>query len=127
MGPSELHKAEQIQVSGLTRPISTSWTCKHRAQLCQKILGGTGGWHAGHEPAMCPHSPGSQCYPGLHQKKHGQQVKGGDPAPLLCTGVTSPGVLHPDVESSIQERHRSVVAGLEEGHKNDPRDKTPPL
>ena len=39
---------------------------------------------AGHEPALCLHSPESQLHPGLHQKKHGQQGKGGDPAPLLC-------------------------------------------
>ena len=39
-----------------------------------------GGWEAGHEPAMCPHSPECQPYPGLHQKKRGQQSKGGDPA-----------------------------------------------
>ena len=29
---------------------------------------------AGHEPAMCPHSPESRPYPGLHQKQCGQQV-----------------------------------------------------
>ena len=28
-------------------------------------------------------SPESKLYPGQHQKKHGQQVKGGDPVPLL--------------------------------------------
>ena len=32
-----------------------------------------------------------------------QQVEGGDPAPLFCHGETSPGVLHLDVESSVQE------------------------
>jgi len=57
-----------------------------------KIPGGTGGWQAGHEPAICSHSPKSQPYPGLHQKKCGQQVKGDDPAPLVCTGEVSSGV-----------------------------------
>ena len=33
-----------------------------------------------------PRSPESQQYPGLHQKLCDQQGKGGDPAPLLCTG-----------------------------------------
>jgi len=65
---------------------------------------GTDGWEAGHEPAVCPRSTESQLYPGLHQKKRSWQVEGGDTAPLLCSGVTSPGVLHPDVESSVQER-----------------------
>ena len=29
--------------------------------------------------------------------------------------------LNPDVESSVQERHRPIGAHPEEGHKNDPR------
>ena len=43
---------------------------------------------AEHEPTMCPLSSESQLYPGLHQKKCGQQGKRGDPALLLCTGET---------------------------------------
>ena len=66
-----------------------------------KGLGGTGEWRAGHEPVMCPHSPEGQLYPGLHQKKRGQQVEGGDPAPLLCAVETLPGVLCPVVELSV--------------------------
>ena len=73
-------------------------------QPCQKRPGGTGGWEVGHEPAMCPCSPESQLHLGLHQNKCGQQVNGGDPAPLLCAGEASSGVLCPDVESSVQER-----------------------
>ena len=76
---------------------------------------------------MCPHSPEGQPYPGLHQRKCGLQGEGGDPAPLLCDGEASPGVLHPDVESSVQERHGAVGACPEEGHKSDPRDGTPLL
>ena len=56
-----------------------------------------------------------------------QQVEGDDPAPLLCTGEASPGVLPPDVESLVQERHEPVGTYPEEGHKNDPRDGTPLL
>ena len=92
----------------------------------QKDLGVLMDGKAGHEPAVCPHSPESQLYPGLHQRKSGEQVEGGDPAPLLCSGETSPGVLHPDVEFSVQERCGPVGACPEKGHKNDPRDGTPP-
>jgi len=73
---------------------------------------------------MHPHSPESQQYPELHQKRHGQQAEGGDPAPLLCAGETSAIVLYPDAESSVQERHRLVGVHSEEGHKNDPRNET---
>ena len=77
---------------------------------------------------MCPPSPENQPYPGLHQKKRGQQVKEGDPAPLLCTEEASPGVLHPDVESSVQKRHGPVGAHPEDGHKkSELRDRTPLL
>ena len=47
---------------------------------------------------------------------------GQDPVPLLYAGETPPGVLHPDVESSVQDRHKPVGAHPEEGHRNDPRD-----
>ena len=48
-----------------------------------------------------------------------------------CTSAlhceASPGALHPDVESSVQERHRPVGVHPEQGHRNDPRDGTPLL
>jgi len=53
--------------------------------LC--ALHNTSQYLKGHCTGDC--SPESQPYCGLHQKKHGQQVKRGDPALLLCTGETS--------------------------------------
>jgi len=88
-------------------------------QACWKGRRGTGGWQSGHEPAMCSHSPESHPYFGLRKQNSGQKGKGGDPAPLLCSGETSPGVLHSDVESSVQERCRPVGVHPEGSHKND--------
>jgi len=45
--------------------------------------------------------------------------------PLYSAGETSPGVLHADMEFSVQERPVSLLP--EKGHKNDARDGTPPL
>ena len=75
---------------------------------------------------MCLLSPESQPYPELHQKKQGQQGEEGDSASLLCSGETSPGVLYPDVESSVQERHGPAGACSEEGHKSNPSNGTAP-
>jgi len=94
---------------------------KDRAQPCWKGLGGTGWWPAGHESAMCPCSPENQLYPGLHQKKQGQQGKGGHPASLLCPGETSPGALCPNVEyrrdvdllEHVQRNATEMIQGME--------------
>jgi len=66
---------------------------------------------------MCAHSPEGQPYPGLHQEKRGQQGEGGDSAPLLHSGETPPGVLHPALEPPAQQRHGPVGAGPEEATK----------
>jgi len=80
-----------------------------------------------HDLAVCTHSPQSQPYPGLHQKKHGQQVDGGDSTALLCSGDTPSGVLPPALQPSAQERHGPFGVGPEEGHKNDQTAGTPLL
>jgi len=49
---------------------------------------------------------------------------GGDPAPLLCTGETSPGVLYPEVESTVQRRRGPVGTHPEKDSKNSPGDGT---
>jgi len=54
---------------------------------------------------------------GLHQKQRGQQVEGGDSAPLLRSGESPPGVLCPALEPSEQDRHEVVGAGPEEATK----------
>jgi len=42
----------------------------------------------------------------------------------LCAGEASPGILHPDMESSVQKRCEPVGACSEESQKNHPRDGT---
>lgn len=64
---------------------------------------------------------------GCIQRSVGQQLKGGDSAPLLCSGETPLGVLRPVLESSVQERYGPVGQGPEEGHENYQRDGTPLL
>ncbi|KAK4829585.1 hypothetical protein QYF61_005685 [Mycteria americana] len=75
------------------------------------------------ETAMCAHSPESQPYPGLHQKQRGQQVEGGDSAPLLRAGETPLqyclqlwGPQHRkdmDLLERVQRRATEMVRGLE--------------
>jgi len=87
-------------------------------------LAATGGLKDGHEPTTCTCSPEGQTSPGLHQKKHGQQVEGDDSVPLLHSGESPPGVLCPALKPSAQERHGLVRVGPEESHRKDQRDAT---
>jgi len=61
---------------------------------------------------MWAYSPEGQPHPELHQKQCGHEVEGGDSDPLLC-----PGVLHPALEPSAQERNGPVGTGPEETTK----------
>jgi len=67
---------------------------------------------------MYTHSPEGQPSPGLHPQQcgqqRGQQGEREDSAPLLCSGETPLGVLHPFLEPSAQDRHKRVGVGPEE-------------
>jgi len=76
---------------------------------------------------MCSCSPEGQLYPGLHQEKCDQQVRGVDSAPLLCSCETPPGVLRPVLGSPTQEGSHDVGVGPEEGHEDDQSAGAPPL
>jgi len=59
----------------------------------------------------------------MHQKQHGQQVKGGDSAPLLRSGEIPPGVLCPalgpqhrkdmDLLEWVRRRTTKMIRGME--------------
>ncbi|GAB0206688.1 mitochondrial enolase superfamily member 1 [Grus japonensis] len=63
----------------------------------------------------------------IKRSMESQQVEGSNSSPLLRSDETPPGVLHPALGSSVQERHRPVGASPEEDHKNDQRAGTPLL
>jgi len=68
---------------------------------------------------VCPGGQEGQWCPGVHLKECGQQVKGGDPAPLLCPGAALPGVLCPVLGSQGQKRQGSPGRSPAEGHRDD--------
>jgi len=53
----------------------------------------------------------------MYPKQCGQQVEGGDSAPLFCSGETPPGVLCPALEPSAQDRHGAAGVASEEATK----------
>ena len=54
-----------------------------------------------------------------HQKVCGQQVKGGDPPPLLCPGVATFRLLCQVLGYTVQKRQGSPRRSSAEGHKDD--------
>ena len=68
---------------------------------------------------MCPHSPESQPYPQLYQKKDVQLVKGGDPAPVrphleYCIQISSPQYRRDmDLLERIQRKATKMIQGME--------------
>jgi len=59
-----------------------------------------------------------QPWPGLHQKQCGQQGKGGDSAPLLCSGETPPASSSGALSTG---KAWTCCSGSRGGHKNDQR------
>lgn len=70
---------------------------------------------------MSAYSTEDQEYLGLHQGRSVQQEEGGDclPSPQLCLQDASSGVLHPDLGSQTQGRHRAAEVGPEKSQKDD--------
>ena len=56
---------------------------------------------------------------GLHQKKRGQQVEGGDSTPLLRSREIPPGILRSALGLPTEEGHGPAGASPEEGHEDD--------
>ena len=117
--PGEPHEVQQSQMQDIApeSQVNTSWGRKGIRIVLPKGFGSTSGWQTGHESTVCPWSLESLPYPGLYQKQCGQQVKESDPPPLLFPGEASPGALCPDMESSIQKRHRPAGVCPEKDQK----------
>ena len=121
VGLGKPHGVRQSQVQGLTPgscqllTISTSWVDKRIEHSPVKMNLGVlmnGKLDVSQQCALAAQK--KQPHPGLHQKKHGQKTKEND---LHCTGQISPGIMHPDMEFCVHERHGLFVVCPLEGHK----------
>lgn len=85
MGPHKPHESQVLGPapwSGQVQSIQAGELIG-REQLCGEVLGNGGGYKNEHEPAIGLHRSESKLYPILHQKKHGQQIKGSDCSTLI--------------------------------------------
>ena len=94
-----LCKSQEFQQGQVQGPACRSGQSQAQIQAGQRMdweqswgegLGGADWQEAEHDLAMCAHSPEGQLYPGLHQKRRGQQVEGDDSAPLWWEPTWSP-------------------------------------
>ena len=86
--------------------------------MCINSAAESSGQQVGHEPSVCPSGQEGQWYPRVHYKERGQQVKGGDPPPLLCPGEATFRLLCPVLSSPGEKRQGSPRGSPEEGHKD---------
>ena len=98
----------------------------YRAPPYQKGLRGSGGWQLDMSQQCALTAQKANRILGSIKSRAREVILQGR-SHLHCTGETSPGVLCPAVEFSVQERHGPVGARPEEGQKKDPRDRTPLL
>jgi len=71
----------------LQNPAQAEW-CKDGAQPCQKGLGGTDGWEAGCEPAMCLAAQKANCILGCIKRSMARRAR--EVILLLCSVLVRP-------------------------------------
>lgn len=86
----------------------------HWKQLCEEGLEGHGQWKADHGPRVYSCSLEHQQYPGLHEKRDGQQGVEGDCPSLLSPHLAPSGVLCPSLRPPGWEWCRAVEVDAEE-------------
>lgn len=129
MGPREAHEVRQIQVQAaapwseqiLTRVQSEKLTESSPGKNLRVYIDEKLGliWQCGSADQK------TNCILGC-KKKYGQEVKQGDPGPLLCSGEIPPRALYPALGSSTGKtktcwsKSRGRPQGLSEGQSTSP-------
>lgn len=78
-----------------------------------------GGHQVEHEIATCRGPREGKWYPVLQYKEHCQQVKGGDPSPLLSTVEATAGMLGPVLGCTVQKAQGHTGKGPTKGQENE--------